>query len=67
MELILIRHGRPERSEATADPHLSPLGHDWQSVRTQLRACRNAVTRIPDWAPYDFEMGSAAAGSRAPL
>ena len=28
MELILIRHGRPERSEATADPHLSPLGHD---------------------------------------
>jgi 3-oxoacyl-[acyl-carrier-protein] synthase II len=32
---------------------LSPLGHDWQSVRTQLRACRNAVTRIPDWAPYE--------------
>ena len=28
MELILIRHGRPERSEATADPHLSALGHD---------------------------------------
>ncbi|MBP6014652.1 MAG: histidine phosphatase family protein [Alphaproteobacteria bacterium] len=28
MELILIRHGRPERSEATSDPHLSPLGHD---------------------------------------
>lgn len=28
MELILVRHGRPERSEATSDPHLSPLGHD---------------------------------------
>lgn len=28
MELILIRHARPERSEATADPHLSPEGHD---------------------------------------
>jgi probable phosphoglycerate mutase len=28
MELILVRHGRPERSEATADPHLSPLGRD---------------------------------------
>ena len=28
MELILVRHGRPERSAATADPHLSSLGHD---------------------------------------
>lgn len=28
MELILVRHGRPERSEATSDPHLSDLGHD---------------------------------------
>jgi probable phosphoglycerate mutase len=28
MELILIRHGRPERSEATADPHLNSLGHE---------------------------------------
>jgi 2,3-bisphosphoglycerate-dependent phosphoglycerate mutase len=26
MELILVRHGRPERSAATADPHLNPLG-----------------------------------------
>jgi probable phosphoglycerate mutase len=28
MELILVRHGRPERSEATSDPHLSDLGRD---------------------------------------
>jgi probable phosphoglycerate mutase len=32
MELILIRHGRPERSHATSDPVLSPLGHE-QAVR----------------------------------
>ncbi|MEQ1753242.1 MAG: histidine phosphatase family protein [Micropepsaceae bacterium] len=28
MELILVRHGRPERDEASADPHLSPRGHE---------------------------------------
>lgn len=28
MELILVRHGRPERSETSADPHLSSTGHD---------------------------------------
>ena len=28
MELILVRHARPERSEATSDPHLSLKGHD---------------------------------------
>lgn len=28
MELILIRHGRPERSAATSDPHLNPLGRE---------------------------------------
>lgn len=28
MELILIRHGRPERSHATSDPHLSALGRE---------------------------------------
>jgi len=27
MELILVRHGRPERSATTADPELSALGH----------------------------------------
>lgn len=31
MELILVRHGRPERSHATSDPHLSPLGHEQAS------------------------------------
>jgi probable phosphoglycerate mutase len=28
MELILVRHGLPERSETHADPHLSTTGHD---------------------------------------
>lgn len=28
MELIVVRHGRPERSAATSDPELSALGHD---------------------------------------
>jgi 2,3-bisphosphoglycerate-dependent phosphoglycerate mutase len=28
MELILIRHGLPERSAETSDPPLSPTGHD---------------------------------------
>ncbi|HEX3699461.1 MAG TPA: histidine phosphatase family protein [Phenylobacterium sp.] len=28
MELLLIRHGLPERSHDTADPPLSPEGHD---------------------------------------
>lgn len=28
VELILVRHGRPERSEQTADPHLSERGRD---------------------------------------
>lgn len=28
MELILVRHGKPERSEQTSDPHLSELGRD---------------------------------------
>jgi probable phosphoglycerate mutase len=28
MELILVRHGRPERNEVSADPPLSPLGQE---------------------------------------
>ena len=28
MELILVRHGRPERSDATSDPQLSDAGHE---------------------------------------
>ncbi len=28
MELILVRHGLPERRHDTADPPLSPVGHD---------------------------------------
>ncbi|HEX2818228.1 MAG TPA: histidine phosphatase family protein [Phenylobacterium sp.] len=28
MELVLVRHGLPERTDATADPPLTPEGHD---------------------------------------
>ncbi|GIX37503.1 MAG: beta-ketoacyl-ACP synthase II [Silanimonas sp.] len=31
---------------------LSPLGHDWASVRARLEARRNAVRVFPDWAQY---------------
>jgi 3-oxoacyl-[acyl-carrier-protein] synthase II len=32
---------------------LSPLGHDWPTVETQLRDRRNAVRTMQDWAVYD--------------
>ncbi len=32
---------------------LSPLGHDWPSVRAQLRSCRNAVQVMDEWAVYE--------------
>ena len=28
MELLLVRHGRPERREDTSDPHLASEGHE---------------------------------------
>jgi probable phosphoglycerate mutase len=28
LELILVRHGLPERRDDTADPPLSPMGHE---------------------------------------
>lgn len=45
MELILIRHGRPERSEATADPHLSPLGHE-QAARAARWLADDAIDAV---------------------
>ena len=32
---------------------LSPLGHDWPSVATQLRSLRNAVHVVEGWDEYD--------------
>ena len=40
MELILVRHGLPERSEATSDPHLSEKGH-------------HQARRVSDWLKAD--------------
>lgn len=31
---------------------VSALGHDWESVRTSLKNCRNAVVAMPDWDLY---------------
>jgi len=31
---------------------ISPLGHDWTSVEARLRAGRNVVQVMPDWADY---------------
>jgi 3-oxoacyl-[acyl-carrier-protein] synthase II len=43
---------------------ISPIGNDWQSVRTRLGEYRNAVTRMQDWADYDglnTQLGAPAA------
>ena len=31
---------------------ISPLGHDWASVRARLEARRNAVQVYPEWGQY---------------
>lgn len=45
MDLILIRHGRPERSEATADPHLNPLGQE-QAARVARWLAQESVDAV---------------------
>ena len=48
---------------------LSPLGHDWPSVRAHLHSGRNAVCRIEDWASYDglhTQVGAPAAPFELP-
>ncbi len=42
MELILVRHGKPERSEQTSDPHLSELGRD-QAARVARWLANDSV------------------------
>jgi 3-oxoacyl-[acyl-carrier-protein] synthase II len=32
---------------------ISPLGHDWPTVRAALQGGRNAVRHMPDWAQYE--------------
>ena len=32
---------------------ITPLGHDWASVESSLRSCRNAVARMPEWDIYE--------------
>ena len=32
---------------------ISPLGHDWESIRAHLRSCRNAVERLDAWDIYE--------------
>lgn len=31
---------------------ISPLGHDWPTISQNLRACRNAIRHMPQWAEY---------------
>ena len=45
MELILIRHGRPERSEASADPHLNAQGGE-QAVRVARWLAADAIDAV---------------------
>lgn len=48
---------------------ISPLGNDWNSIRTHLHSGRNAIARIPDWAPFDglnTNLGAPAADFQLP-
>jgi 3-oxoacyl-[acyl-carrier-protein] synthase II len=41
------------RVAVTGMAGISPIGNDWNCIRTRLGAYRNAVTRMPEWAEYD--------------
>ena len=45
MELILVRHGRPERNEVSADPPLSPLGQE-QAARVARWLANDAIDAV---------------------
>ncbi|NNG21860.1 beta-ketoacyl-ACP synthase [Telluria aromaticivorans] len=48
---------------------ISPLGNDWQSIRTRLGEYRNAIQRMDDWATYDglnTQLGAPAAPFELP-
>jgi len=42
-----------KRVAVTGMGALSPLGHDWPSVRARLKALRNVVQRIDEWEVYE--------------
>jgi 3-oxoacyl-[acyl-carrier-protein] synthase II len=41
------------RVAVTGMAGISPIGNDWQSIRTRLGEYRNAVVRMADWEDYD--------------
>lgn len=48
---------------------ISPIGNDWPAVSARLREGRNAVARIPDWAPFEglnTNLGAPAAEFELP-
>ena len=45
MELLLIRHGLPVRSEASSDPPLSAAGH-WQAARVAERLADERIDAV---------------------
>ncbi|MCL7714671.1 beta-ketoacyl-ACP synthase [Stenotrophomonas mori] len=44
--------GQDRRVVVTGAAAISPLGHDWASIRAHLRSCRNAVRTMPEWDVY---------------
>jgi 3-oxoacyl-[acyl-carrier-protein] synthase II len=43
---------------------ISPIGNDWDAIRTHLGSYRNAIVRMEDWAGYDglnTQLGAPAA------
>ena len=64
MDLILIRHGRPERSEATADPHLNPLGQE-QAARVARWLSLKCVSKAAISLPVTKRQSASARGVAA--
>jgi len=47
----MAREGR--RVVVTGAAAISPLGQDWPGIHARLRALRNAVRSLPEWAAYE--------------
>jgi 3-oxoacyl-[acyl-carrier-protein] synthase II len=45
-------NGTAKRVVVTGAGGITPLGHDWPSIRARLYECRNAVQYIPEWDKY---------------
>ncbi|MES2018975.1 MAG: beta-ketoacyl-ACP synthase [Pseudomonadota bacterium] len=53
-----------QRVVVTGMAGISPLGNDWSAISAQLKAYRNAVSRMDDWADYEglnTQIGALAA------